>query len=493
MIYWGDLHNHCNITYGYGSLENAIKIAKTHLDFCAVTGHAMWPDIYDDEQDIIFEINYHKAAFEKLRNSWPNVRRRIALCNSQDLVTFQSYEMHSCFYGDYHILSPDDNLALIYRDSPQCLIEDCGSDAIAVPHHIGYTPNYRGIRWESFSEKISPCVEVISKHGFAMNEKSPYPYYHVMGPLDPRNTVYKGLEMKKRFSFLGSTDHHAGFPGSYGDGLTAVIAKDKSRNSIWEAIKSGRTYAVSGDRIECDLIINDAAIGSTIKSSRRYIKYNVKCEFWLDKIVFLKNNYPIHILCGDDIIKKRVSQYKLRLEVGWGSNEELYKWNCAISVEDGEIIKTNVYFRGRSILAPKNGNVENIKNVNDINNYIIENNHKNFRWVCETVKNVTTLHPQTDSGVVTIEGDENTKITISVNNKTKTKTVKELLYAGYSEHMKHYASHAYLVHSLIPQYCYDISSEFYDQSPNSSFDIYHAEVFQKNGQVAFISPIYAKE
>lgn len=43
--YWGDLHNHCGITYGYGSLKHALDRAKSHLDFCAVTGHAMWPDI----------------------------------------------------------------------------------------------------------------------------------------------------------------------------------------------------------------------------------------------------------------------------------------------------------------------------------------------------------------------------------------------------------------------------------------------------------------
>ena len=39
--YFGDLHNHCGITYGFGSLENAIKRAKSQLDFCAFTGHAL--------------------------------------------------------------------------------------------------------------------------------------------------------------------------------------------------------------------------------------------------------------------------------------------------------------------------------------------------------------------------------------------------------------------------------------------------------------------
>jgi len=493
MIFWGDLHNHCGITYGFGTLENALKIARSHLDFCAVTGHAMWPDIFEDDPELAFVIKYHKEGFEKLRSAWTSIRDTIASHNRDDFVTFQSYEMHSRYYGDYHILSPDDSLDLIYRDSPQELVDGCGCDAIAIPHHIGYTPNYRGISWDRFNERISPCVEVISKHGCAMSNMSPYRYYHTMGPLDPGNTVYQGMKCKYRFSFLGSTDHHAGFPGSYGDGLTAVIAKDKSRASIWEALKSGKTYAVSGDRIECDFTINGADIGSTIRSNSRLIKCDALCEFWLDKIVIYKNNQPLDTLCGEDIGRRQVSQYKLRLEVGWGSSEDLYKWDCAVSVDGGQIIKSNVYFRGRSILAPTNENKNTSIVVNDIDNYVVENNHENFRWVCETVKNITTLHPQTDSGVITIEGNDDTKVTISVNNEIQTKTIKELLEAGYSQHMKYYSSHAYLVHTLIPQYGYDVTIEFLDSSPNTELDIYHAEIFQKNGQVAYISPIYAKE
>ena len=44
-IFWGDLHNHCGITYGTGSLEYALKIARNHLDFATVTPHAFWPDM----------------------------------------------------------------------------------------------------------------------------------------------------------------------------------------------------------------------------------------------------------------------------------------------------------------------------------------------------------------------------------------------------------------------------------------------------------------
>ena len=39
-MYWGDLHNHCNITYGHGDMRDAFEAAKGQLDFVSVTPHA---------------------------------------------------------------------------------------------------------------------------------------------------------------------------------------------------------------------------------------------------------------------------------------------------------------------------------------------------------------------------------------------------------------------------------------------------------------------
>ena len=287
MLLWGDLHNHCGITYGFGSLQNALKIARSHLDFCCITGHAMWPDIYARTPETEFIVDFHREGFKKLLDHWDEIRAEMARQNDGGLVTFQSYEMHSSLYGDHHIISPDDTFPLIYRDSPARLVADCGVRAIAVPHHIGYTPGYRGINWELYDQNISPCVEVCSKHGCAMSETAPYPYYHDMGPRDSRNTVYAGLRRGSRFCFLGSTDHHAGFPGSYGDGLTAVLAKENSREAIWEALLSGRAYAVTGDRIECDFTVNGQGLGETVRGAKRKLRCAVKGEYWADKLVML--------------------------------------------------------------------------------------------------------------------------------------------------------------------------------------------------------------
>ena len=488
MLLWGDLHNHCGITYGFGSLENALKIARSHLDFCCITGHAMWPDIYPRNPETEFIVDFHRQGFQKLLDHWDEVRAEIARQNDGELVTFQSYEMHSSLYGDHHLISPDDQLPLVYAGSPEQLVQKCGVSAIAVPHHIGYTPGYRGINWDLYNQEISPCVEVYSKHGCAMSETAPYPYYHDMGPRDSRNTVYEGLRRKKKFCFLGSTDHHAGFPGSYGDGLTAVFAKEKSRQAIWEALLAGKTYAVTGDRILCDFSINGQGPGETVHGAVREIRCVVRGEYWADKIVLYKNCRPIKALCAEQLIPGHSRKYKIRVEMGWGNSEDLTRWNGRIET-DGRMLQANLYLRGRSLLSPTNHDGSPVE-VNDIDNRVLERAEQSFAWQCETVRNKSTLHPQTDAAVVEIEGDLNTRVTVNVNGHIHEATIAQLLDGGVSWHVKPYHSQAVKIHPAVPETEYEMVLETKDE-PQDEVDIYHVEFAQKNGQWAFISPIYA--
>lgn len=490
-ILWGDLHNHCGITYGFGSLKNAIKAAKSQLDFCTITGHAMWPDMYEKNEDTAFVVNFHLEGFKKLYDHWEEIRQTIADTNSEEFVTFQGYEMHSCYYGDYHIVSKDDKLPLIYRNSPGELVEGCGGEAIVIPHHIGYTPNYRGINWDEFDNTISPVVEVYSKHGCAMSETSPFAYYHNMGPRDTRNTVYKGIEKGKRFGFIGSTDHHAGFPGSYGDGMVAVLAEEKTRDSIFEALKARRTYAVTGDKIECVFSVNDALMGSEIASKERNIKYSITTDYWLDKIILYKNLKPLHILNGEMCQEVCTEgKYKIRVEMGWGNSEDLFTWNGNIKVEDGNIEKYTTYFRGRNVLAPSEDADYDINDVNAIDNSTQRLNEQEVEWSCQTVKNKSTLHSMTNHIVFEIKGDLDTKVIIDINGKQETHTIRELLDAGYSNHIKPHHSHAFKVHQAIPETQYIFNLELKDIEKENECDVYHVEVAQKNGHYAFVSPVF---
>ena len=494
QLLWGDLHNHCGITYGFGDLKYALARAKAHLDFVAITGHAMWPDMYERTPDTAFIVDFHREGFKKLLDHWEEVRDTIAQANCDELVTFQAYEMHSSTYGDHHIVSPDDTLPLIYRSSPAELVRDCGCRAIVIPHHIGYTPGYRGIDWNHFDPAISPVVEVCSKHGCAMSDSSAYPYYHDMGPKDPRNTIYEGLKRKLLFGFVGSTDHHAGYPGSYGDGKLAVWADAKNRESIWQAIQNRHVYAVTGDRILCDFSVDGHPMGSCFTGgSRRKIELQVTGGYWMDKIVVFKNLKPIKVISGDLLPAIEGPQrYKLRIEMGWSNSAQLYQWLGSVKVEGGRLLGVEPCFRGKSVLAPKaDVTHEDPAEINNIDNRLLSVDERQASWQCFTLKNLSPQHATTCAVIVELEGNPESRLTIDVNGHLHTKTVAELLEYGYSEHMKPFHSHAYKVHTLVPQWAYTVRDAFED-TRESDCDVYHMEVSQKNNQHAYVSPVFVK-
>lgn len=491
--YFGDLHNHCGITYGFGSLENAIKRAKSQLDFCAFTGHAMWPDMYEKAPGTEFVVNFHLEGFKKLQNHWEEIREKVAAANSPDFVTFQGYELHSREYGDHHLISPDDTLPLIYRNSPRELVEDCRKDAVAIAHHIGYTPDYRGIDWKKFNSAVTPVVEVYSKHGCSISEDADYPYYHNMGPRDTRNMVDEGLRQGHKFGFVASTDHHAGFPGSYGDGMAAIIAEERTRESLWAALKARRTYAITGDRILCDFKINGSWLGSEITGNSRTITAHIETEGTMDKIILYKNLKPIHIINGETFQNiNETGCYKLRIEMGWG-NQELYRWNGSISVENGNIAGYNTYFRGRSVLAPSANEIYDENNINDIETFSEQTSNTELIWRCDTAGNKSTLHPSTSSIVIKVQGDLNTKVTFKLNDKTYSATIRELLHYGYTNHMEYYHSQAFKIYKAVPESRYIFNLNLEDNTPENQCDIYHLEVAQKNRQWAYVSPIYVNQ
>ena len=490
--YWGDLHNHCGITYGYGSLKHALDRAKSHLDFCAVTGHAMWPDIPERNEETAFVVDFHHRGFQKLYDHWEEVRHTIAEANTEDFITFQAYEMHSSLYGDHHIVTPDDSLPLIYRDSPAQLLHDSGCDGITVAHHIGYTPGYRGINWDLYDPAVTPLIEVCSKHGCGMSETAPYPYYHNMGPRDSRCTVYEGLKRGFHFGFVGSTDHHAGYPGSYGDGKLAVLAESKTRSAIWDGLKNRRTYAVTGDRIKCDFSVDGHLMGSIVPltSPRHQISYRVEGCANIDKIVIYRNLNPIHIAEGLTMIpKSEDNRYKIRIEMGWGNNEqELFPWKGRIRVSDGQILEAEPCFRGRSVLAPSASQDVSQDNINEIDNRILSISDDSVSWQCFTVKNPSPVQPQTCAVIAEIQGSRDTVVEIEVNGHCRRTSIGELCIYGYSEHMKPYHSQAYKVHTAVSCSQYTAENSFTDEWEGPAF--YHMEVAQTNQQWAFVSPIF---
>ncbi|RKN78981.1 DUF3604 domain-containing protein [Paenibacillus ginsengarvi] len=497
-LYWGDLHNHCGISYGFGGLENALLAAKGQLDFCAIIGHASWYDIPNRTEGLEYLVDFHKEGFAKLRGHWDYVLSTVNSFNVPgEFVTFQGYEAHSSLYGDHHFLSPDDDLPLVEGESPAAIVAKLSPRrVIAVPHHVGYTPGYRGGNWDSFNGAISPIVEVYSKHGSGMTDQSPYPYYHDMGPRDSRSSVYEALSRKLRFGFVGSTDHHAGYPGSYGDGRLAVLADEKTRESIWEAILARRTYAVTGDKIACRFTMNGQPMGSEVQARERRFELDITACDQIDKVVVYKNLRPWKVVNGESLLAGQTADaavkgtYKVKVEIGWGNKKNGYEWNGSGVVRGGKLRSVETCFRGRSVLAPT-PEMKDDPSMNALNNKLIAQTESSVEWSCTTFKNPTTLHPHTAGLILEIEGDAATEIHISLNGSELSATIGELLGGNRTLHLQAYNSEAIVLQRAIPSCAYTVNEVWTDTEPESECDVYHVEVRQMNGQCAWISPIYA--
>jgi hypothetical protein len=496
-IYWGDLHNHCGISYGYGSLENALKAARGQLDFVSIIGHASWHDMPEKTKELEFLVDFHEKGFAKLASRWDQIQETVNKANvPHEFVAFQGYEAHSSEYGDHHIVCKGDDMPLFQGISPYEVAEALKPrEVIAVPHHVGYTPGYRGGNWDTFDSTISPIVEVFSKHGCGMSDDSTHPYLHDMGPRDSRSTVLAGIRKGLRFGFVGSTDHHAGYPGSYGDGRLAVLATEKTRDAIWEALLARRTYAVTGDKIQCQFQINGADMGSEIQTptGRREIRLDVKGCDRLDKIVVYKNLMPWQTISGESLRVREFPSagiFKVRVEMGWGDSKDGYFWKGGANIQGGTIDSVETCFRGRSVLAPTPEMKDN-PDLNELHNELLGQTETQVSWTCTTFKNPTTLHSHTAALILEINGDASTVIDVNLNGKQLSATIGELLQGSRSVHLKAYNSEAILLHRAVPEHEYSFNGAWTDSEAEASdCDVYHAEIRQTNNQFAWVSPIF---
>ena len=254
-VYYGDIHNHCNLSYGLGSLDEALHNARLQLDFASVTLHGTWGRHAAGRSASWLPCRLSSAGLRAgARPPWGEYLQATDSANQPgQFVTFPSFEWHSMRYGDHCIYFRDVATPEIFHvahiEQLRERLRRHPHPSYLIPHHIGYKQGFRGINWDAFTSELSPVVEIMSFHGASEHSEAAPEYLHAMGPRDYESTVQYALEQSQVFGFIGSTDHHSAHPGSYGYGQIAVWAEDLSRTAIWDAIGKRRTYAITGDRI----------------------------------------------------------------------------------------------------------------------------------------------------------------------------------------------------------------------------------------------------
>ena len=365
--YYGDIHNHCAISYGHGSLEGALENARQQLDFVSVTGHAYWPDMPINDPSVAHIVAFHVEGFARLKQLWPDHFATLKKYHDAgNFTVFPSYEMHSCAHGDYTIVMRElDNQAMPMADTPAGLLaalrQEFGDTAFAFPHHIGYRTGARGINWETFNEELSPVLELISMHGCSESSLVERPFLHSMGPCDGVNTVHNGWNRGHVFGVIGNTDHHSGHPGSYGHGRGAVYAPENTSATIWQALHARQSNALTGDNCHLFGMLDGTMQGGFVSpTADAMLDVEAIGGSAIDFIDVIKNGRimqritPAVTPCPIDRDASGVESL-LTLELGWGSRGTHHDWIGSLTLEGGEILSLEPRLRGPEVVSPTEG------------------------------------------------------------------------------------------------------------------------------------------
>lgn len=489
--YYGDLHSHCEVGYGHGTIEEALANARQQLDFVAVTPHAHWHDMPVDDPRLTALVAYHRRGFKATANLWDHYSRQTEKYHEPGrFVTFPAFEWHSCRYGDHNVYFRDGKGEIIrasdlpdLRQSLRQLAAD-GRPAMAIPHHIGYRAGFRGIAWEHFDPEFSPVVEALSMHGAAEHTEGPRPYLHTMGPRTRTSSYQYGLQQGHVVGLIGSTDHHSAHPGSYGHGRLGVLAPELTREAIWDAIWARRTYALTGANIRLDFAVDNGHMGDVITAGPdRRLHIAVEGSAAIDTVEILHNNRLIERAAPLRRGHRRGVE-KIEVTVGWGERGTNVDWEVALQVRGGRLVAVEPRFRGDEIVAPDDNR------DGDLAFSSWSRCDSGVSFNTRTWGNPTTTTPSTQGVCLSIEGDDATRIEAVANGREISMLLGTLREGPESSYLSGFLSPVVNFGRAVPAGEYHYKVDIDHRSEGDGRDWYHARVHQVDGQAAWSSPIW---
>jgi hypothetical protein len=486
-LFWGDLHNHNAVGYAKGSLQRSIDIAQEHLDFFAFTGHASWHDMPKMPGDR--HMKWVKG-FEVHSNHWPKTRRLIHEANSEDFVALLGYEWHSSIFGDYCMIFPEGQPELFLPNHVNKLLDFAEvTGALAIPHHVGYKQGWRGANFEYHRAGPSPVVEIFSEHGCTETDRAPYPMIrHSNGGRSTSNTIVPQLQQGMRFGFVASSDDHRGYPGAYGEGVVGIWAEELSRAALFEAIRSRRTYAATGDRIALEVTLNGAPMGAELpQTNDREIAVRVEGQDPIAMIELVRNGKVIERHFPEDTADpvKLPGNAKCRLQYGWGPWAALdlgrtCQWDMTVTLEKAKFVQAIPCFQS----GPYEEELrDRLQVVSD----------RELRLRSFTSRVSCYAEDPTKSLVCEVAGDEDAALTLKLRQPTE-QTIHARLVDLVEDNIVTFTgvftSESYIIHRLISPSEYSATVRWSDRRKSAPADWYYVRVTQHNGQLAWSSPIW---
>ncbi|MEM9191263.1 MAG: DUF3604 domain-containing protein [Myxococcota bacterium] len=256
MTLFGDIQQHSSHSDGIGSADEPYLRGRYSYgdDFAALTDH----ESFLGKRIGPGEWRYLQAVAD--RHNDPG-----------EFATIIAYEWTGKMHpgpGHKVVYLPRTGLPIVSRDDvpvgKDLVTAIAEQGAFTGPHHIGWT----GADFDAHREDGQPVWEICSCHGC---------YEYPDHPLGQRGELRDqmadaALRAGLRFGFIANSDSH-GLLYHHGEcrkrdpfrtGLTAVQARARTREAIFEAVAERRCYATSGAKILLDFRVAGAPMGSEL-------------------------------------------------------------------------------------------------------------------------------------------------------------------------------------------------------------------------------------
>ncbi len=514
--FWGETHQN---SYQFGEqdppLDEVCRQAAKHLDFYAMAYYTSCADAFrpgghsaelGGQQALILEKWKDEA---RLKREWAEVEEASRQHNQPGtFITFPGYEWQGDgSWGDHNVYYQEEGLPVFRVQTIQELY-NCvrGRHAIAIPHHTGYHVGRRAPDWSCCDDRISPFMEVFSIHGCSETDEEwiGLRQNSHLGPGAAGGTYQDALDRGLHLGAMCSTDNWSNMPGHYGQGLMACLARELTRDCLWEAFLARRVYGVTGDRIQLDFTVNGVPMGSIIKASHQQrIQVKVRGSDALDRIEVLRNGRVVATHCHQeawDLPRPGVRRrFKLRLEVGWGPRPNEMQlpdrhWQGELSLFDGRFLSYEPCW-----ISPGQGIPR------------LDGKQATFAMRSATQD---CLKSRQNAGVFEFEAKPESELVIRLNGLEEKGTVhsfasgsRVMWFKEECVHMLHehyglepdsheredpYYNMAYKakIHRVIPEAGYQAEFVVEDDEPITRETHYRVRVEQRNGQRAWSSPIW---
>lgn len=260
-LYWGDIHSHSafsndciereKLQMAPGDLMRSAR-DRAGLDFYATTDHHQ---PWDQQRNRIG------------RDYWEQTLEAVKKYHARgEFIVFPGIE-YRCMRGDTAVVfgwdpTYDEIDREEWTDVRKVWQGLKGRSYLSIAHFHNLGGLDEGAWWEDCESGVEPVLEIFSCHG--SYEREDALEHHI--PMAKRSRFDRyGLWMLQQglhYGLVANSDGHKGHVGL--NGVTAVFARDLSRESLIEAYRSRRVYATTNARIRLVFTANGQLMGSRI-------------------------------------------------------------------------------------------------------------------------------------------------------------------------------------------------------------------------------------